>query len=116
MDNFISFDYFLNKEFDFYGVDGNCFKLDDFIYEAIEDDEDGYRSHLEGLEDVTNKYNNLVFFKTPIAKVKCVIMDDEYCDTFKGIHFIDNNNHVWLKVGTDHSDDYYPWFVFQYEP
>lgn len=29
---------------------------------------------------------------------------------------IDRSGQVWLRLGTDYSDDYYPCFVFEYNP
>jgi hypothetical protein len=100
------------KEFDFYGVCDNHYKLDNKIWEAIEDPGDGYRSYLQSVEE-TSDYTG-IFFPEPLAKVIVVRVNRNY---FKGYEIIDvKDNHVWLKIGTDNTDDYYPWFVFDYQP
>ena len=38
------------KVYRFYGVDNNCFKLDNSVLEAVEDESDGYRSYLATVE------------------------------------------------------------------
>ena len=103
----------VGMEFDFHGVDNNCFKLDNAVWEALEDPDDGYRSYLGviNLRDV----GNLTFFRTPVARVTLVEVDHErgLC----GYRLIDvKDRHMWLEFGTDHSDDYYPWFNFYYQP
>lgn len=29
---------------------------------------------------------------------------------------LEDDGHVWLRIGTDNTDDYYPSFVFFYQP
>jgi hypothetical protein len=41
---------FKDKVFDFYGVCDNCFKINNFVFEAVEDPSDGYRSYLESIQ------------------------------------------------------------------
>jgi hypothetical protein len=97
---------------DFYGVDNNCFKLGDHVFEAEEDESDGYRSCLREVHEVTNT-GGLIFFQTPIAKV--VVQEARGID--EGFRLLDVlDNHVWLEFGTDNTDDYYPYFVFNYYP
>jgi len=36
-------------------------------------------------------------------------LTDGYC-------LVDEDNHVWLVIGTDESDDWYPFFVCDYHP
>ena len=110
---------------DFYGADTgeNAFKVDDVVFKVLEDPEDGYRSCL-GAIDYTNSHDS-IFFSRPIAKVKIVIFEEveqEPADhwhqrDFRGYHLIDTeDNHVWIEIGTDYADDYYPYFVFRYQP
>lgn len=100
-----------NKEFKFYGVCLNKFKLDDVVWEAIEDESDGYRSLLETVKAV--KEDDCTFSREPFATVKVVKVDTDY---FEGYHLVDiDGGHVWLKVGTNTSDSYYPCFIVQYE-
>lgn len=112
------FDKFIEGEMlTFFGVCGNQFKLNDKVFEAVEDHEDGYRSCLGfvALVDIDN-----IFFKFPLGVVKVVKVEDFneegfYC--FNGYIIRDVfTRHIWLIVGTDNSDDYYPSFVFRYTP
>lgn len=97
------------KEFGFYGVDGHCFKLDDKVFEAMEDEDDGYRSYLDCvvLRDVSGK----IFFDAPLCKVR-IGHSASYDDGF-ALYDVDTNDLI-LDVGTDNMDDYYPWFCFDY--
>ncbi len=99
------------KTFNFYGVCDTCYKLDDVVWEAIEDPSDGYRSYLQSIE-VKENAGHLTFSFDPIAVVK-VVLDNDY-DGWKLVDVEDN--WVWLRVGTDKYDDYYPTFVFNYAP
>lgn len=94
-----------------YGVDNNFFKLGKKVYEANEDESDGYRSYLGSIKLSDKK--SLIFFKQPIAKVKIVEVNG---NPFDGYHFVDSSGHIWLEIGTDGNDDYYPWFVFKWNP
>ncbi len=103
----------------FYGVDGNLFKLGTTVFEAIEDEGDGYRSMLGDVvivEDVTG----LVFSNEPFATVTVTWIEDGGRDSssegYEGYKLEDANGHVWLYVGTDDLHDYYPMFYFHYEP
>lgn len=126
---------FLEKEFDFYGVDNCCFCIGNngarVVLEATEDSADDYRSYFDCfLVSELNKN----FFSHPIAKVKIVmggestrtytgdIADAEHAkrkrlENFSGWTLVDVlTGHVWLTIGTDHGEDYYPCFVFRYTP
>lgn len=94
-----------------YGVDGNFFKLGKKVFEAKEDESDGYRSYLDSVE-VSNK-EGLIFFKRQVAKVEIVKFDT---NSFNGYLLRDSSGHVWLEIGTDNCDDYYPYFVFTWHP
>ncbi len=101
----------MTKQFDFYGVDNNFYKLDDTIWEAIEDESDGYRSYLGSIEQ-TFSGDKLIFFPQPLAKVTVQEFDD---GQNKGYNLVDvEDNHVWLFIGTNYYDDYYPCFRFEY--
>ena len=119
-------------EFDFHGAQGVFIRLNDIVYEFLEDPDDGYRSHL-GAVRITPASEHTGFFPNPIAKVILVSTDDkeswpdewtpppmpgEYCDApFQGFYFIDADDyHVWVQVGTEYMDSYYPCFVTHYSP
>jgi len=79
-------------------------------YEAIEDESDGYRSYLGSVETVNCA--GLIFFSYPVATIR---IEDVNEDSETGYQFRDvEDNHIWLRFGTDNADDYYPYFVFQY--
>lgn len=104
------------KKLKFYGMDNNFFKLDDEIYEAIEDESDGYRSYLQEIKPTTDEEAeaNLIFFQNPVDTVKIVDVTD---NTFNGYEIVSvDDGHVWLKVGTDNIDDYYPSCIINYNP
>ena len=114
-----NFEDFDNEEVWFYGVDNNHFKIGCHVFEAIEDESDGYRSYLGciapvGLPDM------LIFRDSPLAKVrveKHKVNDTGPWAIFEGWRLIDiKDNHIWLTTGTNYADDYYPFFVFDYQP
>lgn len=103
----------VGQEFDFYGVCSNEFKLDDTVFEALEDESDGYRSYLASIERTVSQG---IFFKMPLARVK-VVESSSRRGTFEGWSLVDvEDGHEWLCVGTDYCDDYYPCFTFDYQP
>ena len=55
-------------EFDFHGAQGNEVRLNDIVYEFLEDPDDGYRSHL-GAVRATPATEHTGYFPNPIAKV-----------------------------------------------
>jgi hypothetical protein len=82
------------------------FSLDGVLYAATEHAEDGYRSCLDSIwkrsGKTANKFTPIKVFGT---------MTDEV------LSFIDiNNGKAVLRVGTDHSDSYYPHFVSEFDP
>ena len=77
------------------------------MWQAVEDECDGYRSCL-GCIQVADSDTPL--FNAPIAKVRV----EDSGDVYKLVDVTDG--HVWLTVGTDNAYDYYPSFVFDYEP
>lgn len=101
------------KTFQFYGVDCNRYKLDNVIWEAMEDESDGYRSYLGSIE-VSKNEDSSIFFSESLAEVKIEKVETE---DLKGWNLVDTkDNHVWLFVGTNHYDSYYPCFRFEYHP
>lgn len=115
--------------FQLYGVCDNIVKLGDangnVIYlEAVEDPIDGYRSCLTELRIVHNPEG--IFPSQAVAHVtvfggdsmfggvgRIILPPDHVLDTIK---FVDHRNNVWLTLGTDNTDDYYPCFVFSWTP
>lgn len=101
------------KEFEFYGVCGNRYKLDETIWEAMEDENDGYRSCLGSIE-IVNPGTDDIFFPDSLGKV-CVKKYDENDTEGWAIEDI-ATGHIWLVIGTNYSDSYYPSFRFEYTP
>jgi hypothetical protein len=124
------FDSLVGQEYDFYGVDTACFALGVgegvVVFEAIEDPDDGYRSHLDTI--IVNMEGK-IFFRTPIARVRLEHVkyesgndsDEERTRFYNGLDGyrlvdVEDPAHIWLYVGTENLNDYYPGFIFSYEP
>lgn len=101
----------IGEEVSFYGVDNHEFKLNDTVYEAIEDESDGWRSYLGSIETVES---DGIFFSIPLAVVRVGEFDDGHTDGFSLVDVEDG--HVWLEVGTGNYGDWYPYFTFSYYP
>ncbi len=101
------FDDLIGKKMKFYGVDNNCFKLGNQVFEAVEDEDDGYRSYLDSVQLLDT--DRLIFFDRPLDTVQVVDQGDWFI-------LLGKDDHVWLRFGTDYADDYYPMFVFEYTP
>ena len=74
-------------EADFYGVDCNCFKLDNCVFEAVEDESDGYRSMMSDVR-MKDDTTGLIFFKTPVARVRVVGYDQRTKEDYPLNHTI----------------------------
>lgn len=108
-----SFDAIVNDEFDFYGVDSGSFKIDDFIVIPLEDPDDGYRSYLGGCV-VSIQPEKFIYPALPLDRVQVLWVE---LGVFAGYALTSTKNgHVWLYVGTDHADEWYPYTVFSYYP
>lgn len=105
-----------------YGADGNAFCLGidgkRRVFEAMEDDEDGYRSMLSDVRELDGaEAARLVFSRRALAKVRVETGESRGGWVFDGWMFVDvDDGHRWLVVGTDNADDYYPSFTFTFEP
>lgn len=110
--NLNEFQKVIGKKRRFYGIDNECFKLGNQVFEAVEDEDDGYRSYLGSVE--VRETDGLIFFRTPLATV----VAEEWSDCHsEGINLVDiTDGHVWLSFGTDYMDDYYPCFFMRYQP
>lgn len=96
----------------FYGVCDTHFKLSDIVFNALEDESDGYRSYLDSV--VESDPDGLVFPQLPFAEVKIGKFKDAYSNGYTFTDIVDG--HLWLEIGTEHTDDYYPCFMFHYYP
>lgn len=90
------------------------FELDGIIYMATENPDDGYRSYMNELEIISEPLK----FKIPQMQVVCVHETrGEYSSKSDILSFIDvENGKVFLRIGTENTDDYYPYCLFEYKP
>lgn len=99
-----------------YGYDSATvvyFVLDGVTYRVYEDPSDGYRSSM-GSFDVVTDY--VVKNRFPEQQVFGVMRPDGY-DKNDTIEFMDAmTSKVVLALGTDSYDDWYPTFVFEWNP
>lgn len=106
----MDFENTVGRVFGFYGVDGLAFKLGRYVFEAVENEDDGYRSYLDTVRRASA--DGLIFRNRPLARVRVEDHDD-----YTGYKLVDvTDGYVWLEVGTNHDDEYYPSFVFHYSP
>ena len=109
-------DKFLDEALDLYGICGHRVKLGNSmgtkVFEAIEDECDGYRSMLANVPEVVPDSDD-IFFPNPIAKVRITAVSTRQ----EGFSLVDvDTGHTWLFMGTDRDDSYYPRFQFIYSP
>lgn len=100
----------------------NCnyvkFRLDGVTYMAVEDPNDGYRSCCRELEVVDEECKT----RLPDILVECKMRGNFYnkvwgTETNDILEFYDvGNNQMFMAVGTGNTNDYYPYFVFEYMP
>ena len=89
------------------------FRLDGISYAAVEDPEDGWRSSMKDLMVVDEPMLNVF----PPTDVVCAYRSrSEYgeCDLLDFVAVA--NGKVVLTVGTDNTDDWYPFYVGQWQP
>ena len=107
--------------YDLYGVDGTCVKLNDMVFEFLEDPDDGYRSHL-GAVRISNDNREHIFFPNPVATIKLIKKELTEIDHhgqggFRGYNLVDvKDGHTWAEMGTGNTQDYYPYFVVRWHP
>lgn len=100
----------MKKEFYFYGTFNNLFKIDDMVLEAIEDPDDGYRSHLGAICHYASKKDIVYqFHKRPLARVesKCGNMFNTITDKMRKTdlcQYIDAEKFVILLSHTDETE------------
>jgi hypothetical protein len=99
----IKFEDLVGKSGILCAVDGFTFRIGDLTFEAMEDENDGYRSSLKEFRLVQNI--------RPMFREKVTIkMSDNH------FYLINELEKTVLTIGTDYADDYYPVFVFNWEP
>lgn len=107
----------------FCGVDGNCLCIlvdgsrKRWAYEALEDENDGYRSSFKELVSVP--VAGKTFFRQPVEDLRIESVGAVNGDVggFVGWQLVEaSTGRVWLRIGTDYAVDYYPSFTFDYTP
>lgn len=104
------FDY--DKDCIVWGMDGK-------IYMAIEDINDGYRSSLGLIFVADGDMYELSSYPEFINRNVIVrhVTKSEYYGVSDIVEFIDiETGHLWMRLGTDNIDDYYPSFIAQWYP
>lgn len=113
------------------GVDKVCFegddfepdihavilKIDDKCYAAYENPDDGYRSY--GSFHETDELPKTTFPPQPVIAENVHVEeydDDGWPTIYDMLILYNEKKDVILKVGTDHSDTWYPWAIFQWHP
>lgn len=87
------------------------FRLDGVVYMAIEDPEDGYRSCMKDLVVAPEAVMKNVF--SPVRVIgRCTEGDvNDILNLFDAV-----TKELVLEVGTEGTDDYYPFFVAAFHP
>lgn len=94
------------------------FRLDGVTYMAVEDPDDGYRCYCRELEIEDGECRTSL----PDIIVECKMRDDVHDDIWGTeendiLEFYDiNNKQMFMAVGTGNTNDYYPYFMFEYMP
>jgi hypothetical protein len=90
------------------GGESISFTLDGVTYMATEDPDDGYRSMMREIKIVDQELSN----KFPEVEVMCTMRyREDILDVLDA-----SNGKIILSVGTDDSEDYYPWWVAEWVP
>lgn len=89
------------------------FRLDGKVYAAVEDPDDGYRSRMDKFYVSETNMNNVF---APCKVLARMSSDDQYQknDTLELIDVV--TGRIVLRAGTDNTDDYYPYFVSEWNP
>ena len=91
------------------------FRLDGNVYMAVEDPDDGYRSHMQDLTIVEDATMKNVF--APVKVVGRHREQGRYGGEDDVLELVDaDTGKVVLEVGTKSVDDYYPYFVASFHP
>ncbi len=106
------FDKLIGKKFKlYYNSNLNTFQLDNTIYEVVEDPCDDYRSCLKDVLIISDTALERYF----LADVEVLNgFNSRYSN--EGYTLIDDSGHIWLEFGTDNYDDYYPCFIYNWNP
>ncbi len=84
------------------------FQLGTLTFYADEDESDGYRSALRTCETRDTAPDRAV---SELVVAKVWVREAKHT-RLTGWELVDKSGHVWLTIGTDEADDYYPAFRF----
>jgi hypothetical protein len=108
----VNYNYFVGEHIlnaVMYGENGNgIFSLDGITYEAVEDPDDGYRIYMDEIKVIEPVEK---MFEVPVV-VEHIDKGDEETLAFRD----KRNGKTVLTLGTDYSESYYPFYVFDYTP
>ncbi len=92
--------------------------MDGIAYLAIEDPNDGYRSCMGAVFSAkADAYSLGINYEWINRPVVCRHLDKSESYECDILEIVDSETgHVWLRVGTNNKDDYYPWFVSEWKP
>lgn len=95
-----------------------AFKFDDILWQAAEDEMDGYRSMLDYVVYADSEIESKFISHENLAHVVLENIDNtEDGGYFAGYVLKDTTDgHIWLRIGTDYTDEWYPYIVFQHIP
>jgi len=105
-------DNLVGNRYNLYGVWDDHIKLNDTVYRIDVDPFDGYRSYLNGVTAVLQT-PEMVFSTLPIAEI---VVHEDRTECKNGYILKDDLGHVWLELGTDHHDSWYPYVYMRYNP
>ena len=93
-------------------------EVDGVIYEAYVNPDDGYRSWGAFYESKKTIRNHFPPQELDYELFEIDEYEDEEClwKTKRTIHEFTYNGNVVLRIGTDHSDSYYPYAIFSWHP
>lgn len=95
-----------DAEYVIFMLDGNCYRIE-------EDPSDGWRSYAKDVEEYNGTMSRRCILPTSIEAV--CYMDDNTDNNI--LKFMDaGNGKVFLLIGTEHTDDWYPHCRFEYNP
>lgn len=95
-----------DAEYVIFMLDGNCYKIE-------EDPSDGWRSYAKDVEEYNGTMSRRCILPTSV-KVICFMDDNPDHNILK---FMDvENGKVFLSIGTERTDDWYPQCRFDYHP
>jgi hypothetical protein len=104
----IKFENLVGKTGILCAVDSNKFRIGNVTFEVLEDPDDGYRSSMEEVKVCTDQLR-------PTFEEKVTICNYEH-SYITGFSLVNENQDAVLIFGTDHVDNYYPCFVFDWNP